>query len=277
MALRNATLTKRNMPHKEILLIVDKFIDNVAHGLHERQNKLPIDLYHSETYEAIGGLLSRQATLAINIAQSPSIWNPHICPILLRVMIDVHITLSWILTSPHALAKKYILYGLGQEKLLIEHYNTILDKLDGDDLDRTTKLVNCLKSWLNSQRHDFLTEVNVGNWTGTNTRKIALEAGLEELYNFAYTPFSSAIHSTWQHVSKFNLQTCCNPLHKMHKVPVIFEFDPDIDCLVKSAKYVALTFCSIDRHFQLDISTKDPLDHLIDLLNQHLPSTDENQ
>jgi hypothetical protein len=40
-------------------------------------------------------------------------------PIILRAMVDLYITLSWIFKDPLERSKKYIAYGLGQEKLEI--------------------------------------------------------------------------------------------------------------------------------------------------------------
>ena len=106
--------------------LVDGLISKSISDFYERWDQVEIDLYRSETFEVIGGLLSRQATLLIEMASSPSIWNGNIAPLILRSMTDLHITLAWILNEPDETARKYLLYGLGQEKLLIEHYRVSL-------------------------------------------------------------------------------------------------------------------------------------------------------
>lgn len=244
----------------DVMEVMKSYCDVVEAGLNERWDKLPVEIYESETYEAIGGLMARQATLSIELALSPSIWTGHIAPLILRCMTDAHITLAWILVEPAERAKKYILYGLGQEKLQIEHL-----KADADtDDEQIRQLIELKESWLNSQRRDFMTEVNVGNWAGLNTRQMAIESGCEGLYKFAYTPFSGVAHNMWQHVSVYNLKPCANPMHKFHKVATIREVPIDPDYVYRSAKYVDRTYKSIDEKYNLKIGTKMPLEYFVE-------------
>ena len=76
------------------------------------------------------------------------------------------------------------------------------------------QIISDRTSWLNAQRYDFLTDVNVGNWSDLNTRAMANQANCVELYNFAYVPFSGVTHNMWQHINRYNLDICQNPLHK---------------------------------------------------------------
>lgn len=248
----------------EIMKVMKSYCNIVKAGMHERWEKLPVKIYDSETYETIGGLMARQATLTIELAMSPSIWNGHIAPIVLRCMTDAHITLAWILNDPEERAKKYILYGLGQEKLQIEHLKTDADQDD----EQIKKLIEIKEFWLNSQRRDFLTEVNVGAWAGLTTREMAKESDCEGLYKFAYTPFSAVAHNMWQHISIYNLKPCSNPLHKFHKVPTVMEAPIDPDYVYRSAKYVHRTYEAIDSKYKLDIKTQMPLNYFIDEFNK---------
>ena len=240
----------------EIMSVMEAYAENVREGLDERWDKLPVELYDSETYETIGGLLARQATLSIEFALTPMMWTGHIAPLVLRCMTDCHITLAWILNDPAERSKKYILYGLGQEKLQIEHL-----KADGDkDDERIQAMIEMKEAWLGSQRRDFLTEVNVGNWAGLNTREMAKESDCEGLYKFAYTPFSGAAHNMWQHVSMCNLKPCSNPLHKYHRVPTIRDIEPEPDFVYRSAKYLNRSYRVVDDKFELSCSTTLPLE-----------------
>ena len=236
-------MSKERKEINELLKFMDEYCDIVISGFRERWEKWEIELYNSETYEAIGGLLSRQVTLSINLARSPKIWNGHIAPLILRSMTDAHITLAWILLDPDERAENYILYGLGQEKLYIEHL-----KREASDDKRFQRMIQLRESWLNSQRADFLTEVNVGNWAGLDTRKMAAEANCSGLYKFAYTPFSGVSHNMWHHISKYNLIPCKNPLHKYHKVADILEVGSDPDYVYRSAKYVDRSFEAFDEN-----------------------------
>ncbi|NCB85610.1 MAG: hypothetical protein EOM44_14135 [Bacteroidia bacterium] len=239
---------------KSLLKFMDDYCSIIAAGFRERWDKWKIEIYKSETYEAIGGLLSRQVTLSMQLAECPQIWNGHIAPLILRAMTDAHITLAWILIDPTERTKKYILYGLGQEKLYIEHLKT---EAVEDDI-RMKKVIDVRESWLNAQRRDFMTEVNVGNWAGLNTRQMANESDCQGLYKFAYTPFSGVAHNMWQHISRYNLAPCTNPLHKYHRVPELLVTPTDPDYVYRSAKYVNRSFEAFDKKYQLDISTPMP-------------------
>ena len=108
-----------------LLEFMDEYCSIIVTGFRERLKKWQIEIYNSETYEAIGGLLSRQVILSMHLASCPPIWNGHIAPLILRTMTDAHITLAWILLDPDERSKKYILYGLGQEKLYLEHLENV--------------------------------------------------------------------------------------------------------------------------------------------------------
>ena len=123
--------------------------------------------------EVIAGLLHRQAELAISFAQSPVLWRVSVAPILLRTMIETHINLAWILLDPDDRAEKFVDYGLGQTKLLIEHRRTQLEEDGADPGD--DEFLEAQLSWLEAQggRLLMLTEVNVGSWAGKSTRDVS--------------------------------------------------------------------------------------------------------
>ena len=115
-------------------------------------------LMTSEMNEAIGALLARMVTLATEIATSPQTWNEHIAPVLLRSMVDAYITLAWIFNDPLDRSRKFILYGLGQAKLGMEHRKV---QLEADGIDPNNDLIiKATESWINSQRYTFLTEID---------------------------------------------------------------------------------------------------------------------
>ena len=191
--------------------------------------------------------MARQVTIATQLASNPSIWNGHIAPTLLRTMVDVYIMLAWFLQQPLDRSRKYVLYGLGQEKLFLENLKASLPEEESEN----HPIVEIVESWINSQRFTFLTDVNVGSWSGLSTRAMAQEAGCMDIYRHAYTPFSSSAHSTWNHVAKYNLQPCDNPLHRYHMVPVDSEEPIDPDYLYRAAKYVDKTFVLFENTFEV--------------------------
>jgi hypothetical protein len=212
-----------------------------------------------EAYSVIGGLLSRQVTLSIELARAPSAWNGHSAPLYLRAMTDLYIALAWILGDLVERSKMYIMHGLGEEKLLLELYKQEAEecKARGEDTSEVAQIIEAKSAWISFQRREFFVEVNLGNWAPLNYRDMAIEAGCESLYKFAYKPFSQAAHNMWPHVSMYNSRMCENTLHRNHLVPALLEVPLDLDYLYRSMKYVDKTYDLLVRHFSL--SPKWPL------------------
>ena len=218
--------------------------------IENRIGRWPVDLTQREVHEVVGGLLARQATLGIQLASSPGIWNGHVAPLILRTMVDTFITFAWIIEDPVDRARKFILYGLGQAKLEIEHRSELLKKSGRDP--EQDPVVQHKKAWLDSQRFAFLTEINLGSWSGISTRKMAEQSECLDIYRHAYTPFSAATHSTWEHVARYNLVHCESPLHRHHRIPWVYRDPLDADYLYRGAKYVEKTFRRFESAFGLD-------------------------
>jgi len=127
--------------------IIVRFRNAARNELRDRLTKWHFDLNEIEQFEVIGALLARQTTLAVDIASSPMIWTPHTAPIMLRAMIDVFITLAWILKEPQLRAQKFIDDGLGQIKLEIEHRKRQLE-LDDDDDNRLEQIIEYWEFWV---------------------------------------------------------------------------------------------------------------------------------
>jgi len=250
-----------------IILMSETYTRMVRAELSERWEKWSLDLSNREMYEVIGALLARQVTLATQLASVPSMWNPHIAPMILRTMTEGYITLAWIFIDPEDRSKKFILYGLGQTKLQIEHRKVDLQSQRMDPND--DPIIEAMERWVNSQRYTFLTEVNVGSWSGIDIRTMSQEAGCKNLYDFAYVPFSAATHSMWQHISKYNLITCTNPLHGYHRVPID---SPDMliepDFLYRAAKYVQESFTLFDANTSITVSTPSAFNALVEALKE---------
>lgn len=177
-------------------------------------------------------------------------------------MTDVHITLAWILKDSVERSRKFVLYGLGQQKLILEHRKAALTS-DGKDPTQDP-MVKAFEAQLNAQRFDWLTEVNVGSWSEASVREMAEEAGCLDLYRYAYTPFSAATHSMWPHISRLNLDACENPLHRYHKVPVDPDCAPDPDFLYRAAKYVEKSFNLFDQTFSIQSGMPSAFEKLTD-------------
>lgn len=105
-----------------LIKFIQAYESYLISSFNELWSTVEIEYDKLEAYSVIGGLLSRQVTLSMQMARSPNVLNGHVAPLFLRAMTDLHITLAWIMLDLEERSKKYILYGLGEEKLLVEHY-----------------------------------------------------------------------------------------------------------------------------------------------------------
>ncbi len=251
---------------RQIEQLIKAFIKQARIELKERWKKWIIDLAKKEVHEVVGALLARQVTLARQLAESPRIWNYHTAPIFLRAMADVYISLAWILKEPLNRSRKFILYGLGQAKLELEHRKAQIG--DREPTPEEKMMIEASEAWMNSQRFTFLTEVNVGSWSGIKTRQMAEEADCIDFYNFVYNPFSACTHSMWHHVARYNLMQCANPLHQDHRVPEDFELSMDLSQFYLAAKYLQKTFSAFDDKFSIQVDAPSAFEHLCDGLDK---------
>jgi hypothetical protein len=263
---------------KKVEQIVLEYVEAIRAQLAAEWRAWRLDLTKPEMHEVVAALLARQVTLATQLASSPGMWNEHVAPVILRAMADVHITLAWILKDPLERSRKFILYGLGQQKLLLEHRKAQL-ATDGRDVGNDP-IVQATEAWINAQRFEFLTEVNVGSWSEITVREMAEEAGCLDFYRYVYTPFSGAGHSMWNHVSRYNLQVCQNPLHRYHKTPIDPDLAPDPEYLYLAAKYAEKSFDLFDVTFSIqpeDQSAFDALNAAVGKLNSGATGLDEEE
>ncbi len=229
---------------------IEGFITAFTHFAHDdfraRESAWELDLGKPQERQVILALLARQATLAIEIVSNPGIWNSNTAPIMLRAMADVHITLVWLIQNLGERVPLYVQDGLGSIKLEIAHRKEELEKEGVKDADQQKAYVEYLENWLESQQLEFLTEVNLGSWSGKNTRLMAQEAGCIDFYNYVFQPFSAAVHSYWSHVGRINVEYCQNPAHSFHLLPVISSFEPDTHWCRMAGKYLSKTLRSFD-------------------------------
>lgn len=241
------------------------YIEKIRIELKARWKSWNIDLSQKGLHEVIGAMLARQVTLARQMAECPQIWNGHTAPLILRAMADVYISLAWVLKDPVDRSQKFILYGLGQAKLQLEHRKA---QISNRELTPEEKiLIETSEAWINSQRYTFLTEVNIGSWSGIPARQMAEEANCIDFYNYVYNPFSACVHSMWHHIAKYNLIQCANPLHQYHGIPADMKLGTDPYYLYLAAKYLQKSFSAFDKKFGVQVNEPSAFEHLSDGLN----------
>lgn len=246
-----------------LIELVDNFVSRSRRETDEVWCKVSAAMSASDLGDVYAALISRQLSLATNLARCPSGWNPHLAPVVLRAMADNYITAAWIVCDPENRAAQFVDYGLGQEKLSIEIRKNYQEEGDTD----SDPVAEMSDAWLNSERFSFLTEVNVGSWTGKSVREMAIEAGCKDFYQLVYTPFSAASHSMWNHIAKYNLTYCNNPIHRPHRVPLDYDFDIDPNYLFLASKYLEKILLLFETQIRFTRRYRSTLDFLISDLN----------
>lgn len=225
--------------------MLENYIEMVENEFHHRSESWKPRLSEHEIYEVLGALMARQVVLTLELASNPPIWNEHVAPLLLRSMVDCHINFAWIFNDPLERSRLFIEYGLGQEKLQLEHLKAKIVAEGGDS--ENSESLKLRESWIEWQKYTYLTEVTIGNWSGIDARKMAEEAACLDIYNSFYQAYSSATHNTWNHIGKFNIKVCKNPLHKYHFIPQIDFLEPNIRFALDAASILQKTFELFDR------------------------------
>jgi len=225
-------------------------ISNIVRGYQEQLfkeveglwSKIKIDISNPIKDEVLGGLIARQARLASVIISNDILWTLDLGRIILRCMVDTHITLAWLIKKgKEEDYDNFIEYGLGQEKLLLEHLKIRIDKSDSEFKNKSDEIEE-RKNWVNSQLLTDFLPVNVGNWITKNVRKMAEEADCIDIYNLSYTPFSTAVHGMWNTLARINLKFCINPLHKFHRIPSLEEPPIYFGIIIQAAEIMGLSF-----------------------------------
>ncbi len=246
----------------ELWSLIESYCTLVDREFAARLEAWPPDFSQIHVHEVIGGMLARQATLAKDVARSPSLWTGHSAPILLRAMADAYINVAWLLIDPVERCRKFILFGLGQAKLELEHRRAQIGAREPTP--QEAAMLEAGQWWIDSQRIGWLLDVDLGKWSNLSVRQMAHEAGCIDFYNYVYTPCSACAHSMWHHVARYDLVECGNPLHRHHRRPVSDAISPDVHYLTLAAKYWNKTLCTFDRTFVLTMQDSSSYEMLID-------------
>jgi len=172
-----------------------------------------------EKSTALSGLLARSCALGLDVLTEESLWVAEVGGILLRCQCETLIILSWLLHKDDPLIyKRFFQYSLGQQDLYglrladDDGYRKAFKALHigGDDLaDAMSK-----DSWAAQFR-----TIELGNWAGTDTRKMAEEGGTKNFYDLVFSLYSADVHSQFISIARWNMVPCKNPLHNYHLLP----------------------------------------------------------
>ncbi len=133
--------------------------------------------------------------------------------IVLRAISEALITLRFLtLKDDETLWLKYRRYGAGQAKLSFLKFIRDADVPDYVDIEVMEHLAN-EDMWLEFE------DIDLGNWAGTDLRKMAMEADSKDVYDRYYDWASGYSHGHWAAVRDSVFVNCLNPLHRFHRVP----------------------------------------------------------
>lgn len=131
-----------------------------------------------------------------------------------RTLAEVAITFGYLAgKSDPVVWTQYRAYGSGQAKLVwmkVEEWDGPPACVDADTLQEIA----------NDDRWHELVDVDLGNWAGSDLRRMSEEAGMKDVYDKYYPWPSGFVHGQWGAVRASVLATCANPLHRFHRVPV---------------------------------------------------------
>jgi len=247
---------------------IQEYTTNVKNEFKHLWNVWEIKLSKKEIHEVIGGLIARQISLAIHFMISTNNWNNEIAPVILRSMADNYINLAWILRDPDDRVRKFIDYGLSQEKITLEYR---LNQVSEDGINMGDDMVaKASTAWINFQQFHFLTVVDFGSWSGLTVYKMAEEADCKDFYNYVYTPFSAAVHNMWNHIGKHNVRMSANPLHRHLLIPTIPDLIISLEYPELAAKYVEKCLDKFHQYFGLsrcDVNAYEVLTTKFDAFN----------
>lgn len=131
----------------------------------------------------------------------------------LRSLAEAYIVLAYLRRkNDEVLYRRYRAYGAGQAKL------SWLKMMDREDAPGFVGL-DALRGLANDDIWMEFVNIELGNWAGSNLRKVAEDIGAKDVYDNYYDWTSQFTHAQWGAVRSSVFVQCVNPLHRAHRVP----------------------------------------------------------
>jgi len=202
---------------RQVLARIGTSVEGVQQLIEQATSQARMDIYELDRDEVIFGLVSRQFRLFRALAEHPSLWVADLGSMFHRVMVEALICLKWLIErNDFQMFRRFKDFSLGRLKLLKLHVEEMVDR-GREDLAETAEY---LAESINEDVWEEFVSIDLGgSFSGVNTRKMAQEVGLEDVYKLAFSPASAELHGEWSSLKRFYLERCLNPLHRFHRLP----------------------------------------------------------
>ncbi len=200
------------------------------------------------------GMASRMYRLLVDFLDRPSSWAPATASYYLRPLVETRIVSAWLTKrNDPALVAAYREHGMGNLKLLRDHIKADF----GDEPDDEARgFLEHVDSRVNLELDEWAQPVNVGAFTNTTVRQMAIECDLKRIYDLSFVPLSSENHGEWPSVRENDTTLCTEPVHGGHRIGA---FESSARNIGPQAVWSALEIAeegitSIFDHYGLDVS-----------------------
>ena len=195
---------------KELVLEAFDMLEKLNQHFFETLQSSSPDPRHDGAF----GLALYATTLLFNSASGYVHGRPE-GRILVRTIAEAMVTLHYLTVKDDpTLWLKYRRYGAGQAKLAFLKYLRDAETPDFIDVEMMERIAN-EDMWLEFE------DIELGNWAGTDLRKMSIEAGCKDVYDNFYDWMSGFSHGHWAAIRDSVFVNCLNPLHRFHRIPAL--------------------------------------------------------
>lgn len=136
--------------------------------------------------------------------------------LILRTLTEIQTTLAYLLIkNDPELWIKFRKFGTGQAKL------ALLKLLEAEGEKPAFINKELLEQIVNEDMYQEFVNIELGNWCNLDLRKIAEISNTKDDYDKYYGWTSTYSHAHWPAIRDVCFTTCLNPLHRLHRVPLI--------------------------------------------------------
>ena len=193
---------------------------SAARALGERLREAQLPAFDTpdadKSTSVLFGMASRMYRLLLDFLDRPSSWAPATASFYVRPLVETRIVSAWLAKKDDpTLIAAYREHGLGNLKLLRDHIKADF----GEDPDEAPRaFLGYLDDRVNFELDEWAQPVNVGAFSDTTIRKMAIECDLKRIYDLSFVPMSSENHGEWPSVRDSDTTPCHEPLHGGHRI-----------------------------------------------------------